>query len=66
MFNKENLSSYKSCCATLGKQISFTRKGEKISAIATDIDNKGELVVTLNDGSIETVFSGEVAVQGIY
>lgn len=65
MFNKDNLNSYKSCCATLGKQITFSRKGSKTSAVATDINNNGELVVTLNNGSTETIFSGEVTVQGI-
>lgn len=65
-FNKENLQEYKDYCATLGRNIIFTRKGEKVSGKATDIDNNGELVVTLEDGTKETVFSGEVTVQGIY
>ena len=65
-FNEENLKEYKDYCATLGRDIIFTRKGEKVSGKATDIDNNGELVVTLEDGTTETVFSGEVTVQGIY
>ena len=66
VFNEENLQEYKSYCATLDREITFTRKGEKVSGKAIDIDNDGELIVQLEDGSTETVFSGEVTVQGIY
>lgn len=65
-FNNDNLKSYKENCVTLGREISFTRKGEKLSGKATDINDQGELIVSLMDGTTETVFSGEVTVQGIY
>lgn len=65
-FNKENLELYKNSCATIGRSVTFTRQGRELSGKATDINNNGELVVTFDDGSKETVFSGEVTVQGIY
>lgn len=65
-FNEENLQLYKNSCATIGRLVTFTRQGKEFSGKATDINKNGELVVTLNDGSKETVFSGEVTVQGIY
>ena len=65
-FNKENLEEYKAYCATLGRKVTFTRKGESVEGVATDINNDGELVVTLPDNTTETVFSGEVTAQGIY
>ena len=65
-FNKENLDEYKAYCATLGRKVTFTRRGEIVEGVATDINNDGELVVTLPDNTTETVFSGEVTAQGIY
>ena len=65
-FNKENLEEYKAYCATLGRKVTFTRRGEIVEGVATDINNDGELVVTLPDNTTETVFSGEVTAQGIY
>ena len=60
------LEEYKSGCVTLGKPVSFQRGGRRVVAEAADISPEGELIVRLPDGSSETVFSGEVSVQGIY
>ena len=65
-FNSQNLEEYKAYCATLGRKVTFTRRGESVEGVATDINNDGELVVTLPDNTTETVFSGEVTAQGIY
>ena len=65
-FNSQNLEEYKAYCATLGRKVTFTRRGESVEGVATDINNDGELVVTLPDSTTETVFSGEVTAQGIY
>lgn len=40
-------------------------KGE-FEAVATGINEKGELLVTLPDGSIKEIYAGEVSVRGIY
>lgn len=66
LFNRENLDEYKAYCATLGRKVTFSRRGERVEGVATDITNGGELVVTLPDNTTEIVFSGEVTAQGIY
>lgn len=65
-FNNRYMKLYKDACATLDKTITFYRDNEEIIAKATDISSDGELIVTLEDGTEEKVFSGEVTVQGIY
>lgn len=65
-FNKSNLEEYKKICATLGRKITYKRNNSNVTAVATDINHQGELIVTLSDGTKDTVFSGEVTVQGIY
>ncbi len=37
-----------------------------MTGTAVDISPEGELIVRLADGSLETVFSGEVSIQGFY
>lgn len=65
-FNSKNLQEYKEHCVTLNRAVTFTRRNEQIKGIATDINSEGELIVTMPDGTTQTVFSGEVTVQGIY
>ncbi len=60
------LEEYKACCASLGRVVGFQRGGRQMSGIAEDISPEGELLVRLPDGSLETVFSGEVNIQGFY
>lgn len=60
------LEEYKSCCASLGKLVGFQRDGRQATGTAVDVSPEGELIVRLPDGTLETVFSGEVSVQGFY
>ncbi len=60
------LERYKQDCVTLGRRVSFQRGRAAVSGTAADISPEGELVVRMEDGSLETVRSGEVSVQGIY
>lgn len=62
----EFLKEYTRRCVTLGRRVGFRRGGRKLSGTAEKITPRGELVVRLPDGRRETVFSGEVSVQGIY
>lgn len=69
--NRYNLSGtsvtdYQSLCATIGRSVTFTKGRRKISGMAVGISNSGELEVMLSNGTISTVNSGEVTVQGIY
>lgn len=60
------LDSYRASCASLGRLVGFERGGRRMTGTAVGITPEGELQVRLADGSLETVFSGEVSVQGFY
>ncbi|MBR1483932.1 MAG: biotin--[Ruminococcus sp.] len=60
------LEEYTSLCATIGRTVSFQKGTRTLSGTAVEINADGELRVMLQDGSIRTVNSGEVTVQGIY
>lgn len=72
-FTRHNLAlspeandEYTALCATVGRSVTF-KKGERtISGAAVGVTDMGELRVMLSDGSVRTVNSGEVTVQGIY
>lgn len=64
--SQDDINLYKSMCATIGREVSLTRCGEKMSGKAVDITADGELVVCLESGKRIVVNSGEVTVQGIY
>lgn len=60
------LSEYRENCVTIGRQVSTQRGNIRLSGIAEDITEEGELVVRQSNGSLLTINSGEVSVQGIY
>ena len=60
------LERYRRDCVTLGRRVAFLRGGRSVCGTAADISPEGELVVRMEDGTFETVCSGEVSVQGIY
>ncbi len=60
------LNEYTDLCATIGKGITFTRGSRRINGMAVDVAENGELKVMLSDGSICSVYYGEVTTQGIY
>lgn len=62
----EAIVEYRNMCATIGRQVIFNRGNRDISGMAVAVNNKGELEVMLPDGTVATVNSGEVTVQGIY
>ncbi len=64
--NGTTVSDYQNLCATIGRQVTFARGKRNISGMAVSINNNGELEVMLSNGTIATVNSGEVTVQGIY
>lgn len=64
--SQTSLDEYKELCATIGRSVTFTRGTQKINGTAVEIAENGELKVMLPDGSVCSVYSGEVTVQGIY
>ncbi|MCH5303571.1 MAG: biotin--[acetyl-CoA-carboxylase] ligase [Ruminococcus sp.] len=60
------VADYQKFCATIGRQVTFSRGNRKISGMAVSVNNSGELDVMLSNGTVMTVNSSEVTVQGIY
>lgn len=60
------VGEYRKLCATIGRQVTFTRGKRNVSGMAVSVNNSGELEVMLSNGTIATVNSGEVTAQGIY
>ena len=60
------MADYKAHCITLGQDVQLLRGDEIRYAHVDDMDDQGALLVTLADGTKETVFSGEVSVRGMY
>lgn len=60
------LAAYRRDCVTLGRKISVIQKGSIRHGTALDVDEAGALIVRFEDGTVETVNSGEVSVRGMY
>ena len=63
---EEILRDYARDCVTLGKDIIVHNADASYPGKAVGIDADGSLLVTLPDGSTQTVNSGEVSVRGLY
>ncbi len=60
------MEDYRSRCITLGQHVMVLRGQQRRPCRAADLDDNGGLVVCYDDGSQETVSSGEVSVRGFY
>ncbi|MBR0409543.1 MAG: biotin--[Eubacterium sp.] len=49
-----------------GRQVRLVRRGQELLRTALGINEKGELILEDENGTIETVLSGEVSVRGLY
>ena len=63
---EEIIRLYRRDCVTIGQQISVIQKDRVRHGKALDVDEAGALVVRFEDGTVETVNSGEVSVRGMY
>ena len=63
---KAIMEGYKGLCITLHQQVQLLRGEECTPGYALDLDEDGGLIVSLPDGSLRTVNSGEVSVRGMY
>jgi len=52
--------------ANLGREVRVLAPGQEYDGIAQGIDDAGELLVKVPDGTVRRVVSGEVSVRGIY
>ena len=60
------MERYEKNCITLNRKVKLLVSHEEVIAKATGISNEGELLVTLEDGTMKVVSSGEVSVRGLY
>ena len=60
------MQAYKAHCITLGRDVKIVRGDRVQLAHVDDMNEQGALLVTLSDGTKETILSGEVSVRGMY
>lgn len=60
------MEEYNSLLVNCGRQVRVLDPGGEFTALAKGINARGELLVTLEDGSEKEIFAGEVSVRGIY
>ena len=60
------LQTYRTDCMTLGQPVVLLRGDSKRYGTALDLDSNGALIVRFDDGTTQTVDSGEISVRGLY
>jgi BirA family biotin operon repressor/biotin-[acetyl-CoA-carboxylase] ligase len=63
---KQIMASYKACCVTLGKEVSWMAGDTLHHGTALDLDENGGLVLQLSDGTTKIAAFGEVSIRGMY
>ena len=57
---------YRARCVNIGQQVQMVRGDAVRRAVAEGIDPQYGLTVRYDDGTVETLYSGEVSVRGLY
>ena len=57
---------YQRVLANAGKQVRVLDPASPYSGLALGIDERGQLLVRREDGTVERVYAGEVSVRGLY
>lgn len=60
------MEDYQAVLANLNQPVRVLEPGHEYSGIARGINEKGELLVEREDGTVTAVYSGEVSVRGLY
>ncbi|MEG1984164.1 MAG: biotin--[acetyl-CoA-carboxylase] ligase [Oscillospiraceae bacterium] len=60
--NPHLIEEYKRRSFIIGRKIEYTRKGERLSATAIDINEDANLVVRFDDGGVEVLKAGEISI----
>ena len=63
---KKLLQSYNQVLINRGKEIRVLEPSGDYTGISDGINEKGELLVTREDGTCTAVYAGEVSVRGVY
>ena len=59
-------NAYNELLVNRGRQVQILEPKNHYEAYASGINDAGELVVAMEDGSVRNIFAGEVSVRGIY
>ncbi len=62
--SREFINEYRKRSVVIGKDILILRGNDNITAKALDVDDNGGLVVRFEDGSTQTLTSGEISIRG--
>lgn len=60
------LETYQAVLANYNQPVRVLEPGNEYSGIARGINERGELLVERENGTVEEVYSGEVSVRGLY
>lgn len=60
------LAAYRRGCLTLGREVQLLWRDARERVTALDVDDQFGLIVRHEDGTLETVRTGEVSVRGLY
>lgn len=60
------LTAYRRDCLTLGREVQLLWRDTRERVTALDVDDQFGLIVRHEDGTVETVRTGEVSVRGLY
>ncbi|MCI6109356.1 MAG: biotin--[acetyl-CoA-carboxylase] ligase, partial [Oscillibacter sp.] len=60
------LEEYRRRCVTIGREVQLLWQDTKEKVTALDVDEEFGLVVRRENGTVETVRTGEVSVRGLY
>lgn len=60
------MEDYQAVLANLNQPVRVLEPGHEYSGIARGINERGELLVEREDGTVTAVYSGEVSVRGLY
>lgn len=60
------IEAYHAVLANYNQPVRVLEPGNEYSGVARGINKKGELLVEREDGSVKTVYAGEVSVRGLY
>ena len=60
------LNKYTELCVTLNREVTIVENNKETNATAEGITPDGELIIKKQDGTTQSINSGEVSVKGIY
>lgn len=63
MHSREFLKAYRDQCFIIGQPIEYSLQGQTYSGTAVDIDNNANLLVKRDDGTMDTLYYGEVTLH---